>query len=188
MIIINLYENHIMCPAKCGSRFLDSIWDTKQRYLPYELLTELPKTDYIVIRNPYEHLISALHTDLLHVWNKEWVNATENDVVRWYSTDEGGSHYWTKLYKTLYEYWEATNKNAKIILLHQLSSFIDKKGIIKTFNEVEYQFNEFDIWKSKDDIIMYLIDNYPNEYHEMMKSVLEEQKYYHMFLDHIIES
>lgn len=175
-----------MCPAKCGSRFLDSIWDTKQRFLPQQLLTELPKTDYIVIRNPYEHLVSALHTDLLHVWNKEWVNETEEDVVRWYSTDEGGSHYWIKLYKTLYEYWEATNKTSKIILLHQLSNIIDKENINHPYNESEYQFKEFDNWKSKSEVMEYIIKKYPIEHGMMMKGVLEEQQYYHNFLDTLI--
>lgn len=176
-----------MSPAKCGSRFLDSIWDNKERLIPQDLLKELPKVDYIVIRNPYEHLISALHTDLLHVWNKEWEDATEKDVIRWYSTEEGGSHYWMYLYKTIYEYWESTNKSAKIIPLHQLSNLVDKLNIPYSYNESEYEWLEFDIWKSKSDVIKYVIDTYPKEYELMMNGALLEQQYYHKFIDELIK-
>ena len=186
--MINLYENHIMSSAKCGSRFLDSILDKKERLLPQELLTNLPKVDYIVIRNPYEHLISALHTDLLHVWNKEWEGQTEEDIIRGYSTEEGGSHYWMYLYKTIYEYWEATNKSAKIILLHQLNILIDEMGIEYTFEEEAYNWDGyFEIYKSKGEIIKYVIDTYPNEYKLMMGGVLMEQQYYHKFIDELIK-
>ena len=176
-----------MSPAKCGSRFLDSIWDTKQRFIPQQLLTELPKTDYIVIRNPYEHLVTALHTDLLHIWNGQWEGQTEESIINGYSTDEGGSHYWLKLYKTLYEYWEATNKTAKIILLHQLNDFIDKKGIEYSYEEDSYNWKGyFEIYKSKGEVMEYVIKKYPTEYGIMMKGILEEQQYYHNFLDTLV--
>ena len=177
-----------MSPAKCGSRFLDSIWDNKKRLLPQELLKELPKVDYIVIRNPYEHLISALHTDLLHVWNKQWEGQTEKDIIRGYSTEEGGSHYWMYLYKTIYEYWEVTNKSAKIIPLHQLNNLIDDMGIEYSYEEDSYNWQGyFEIYKSKSDVIKYVIDTYPKEYELMMNGALLEQQYYHKFIDELIK-
>lgn len=187
-MVINIYENRIMAPAKCGSRFLDSIWDTKERLMPNELLTKLPKVDYIVIRNPYEHLVTALHTDLLHIWNGQWPGQKEQDTINGYCTDMGGSHYWINLYKTLYEYWEATGKTAKIVLLHELSNLIDGMGFESSYDEDSYNWKGyFEIDKSKNEIMQYVIDKYPTEHTMMMNAILEEQTYYHKFIDTLIK-
>lgn len=180
-MIISIYENHIMSPSKCGSRFLGSIWENKETFNYVELLHKLPKVDYIVVRNPYEHFCSALQTDLLHIMNGEW-NDTEIEIIDRYVSGVG-PHYSFDLYKTIYEYWIETGKTATILPLHNLTEYVDTLGIPYNYNENDYDWKSiFDIWKSKYEIKNYVADKYPNEDTIMMNKLISEQSYFHKLL------
>jgi hypothetical protein len=97
---MSIYDYKILSPAKCGSRYLDIIYDTTncpngKGIIPkgvkfgnnstYQIkkvinssysdklfdVIEWNKIEWIVIRPPLELTISAIHTDFIMCWNKE---------------------------------------------------------------------------------------------------------------------
>ena len=181
MIVLNVYDDFIMCSGKCGSRYLDVIWENKIRIDATELHKQTFTTEYIVVREPHGHLITALHTDLLHIWNGGWPGTTEQNIID-NLVSAGGGHYSLNLYKWIYEYWENTNRHAKIIDLSELTSLIEQKGYPSFYNKSEYDWNYFDIWKTKEEIEEYVRITYPNEYQIMMERLESEKEYYNKLL------
>lgn len=181
MIVLNVYDDFIMCSGKCGSRYLDVIWENKIRIPASELHKETLTTEYIVVREPHGHLTTALHTDLLHIWNGGWPGTTEQDIID-NLMHAGGGHYSLNLYRWIYEYWENTNRHAKIIDLSELTSLIEQKGYPSFYNESEYNWNYFDIWKTKEEVEEYVSKTYPNEYQTMMDRLVIEKEYYNKLL------
>ncbi len=100
MIILNVYGDFIMCSGKCGSRYLNSIFQNDLTIGAIELPKQTLKTEYIVVREPYGHLITALHTDLLHIWNDYWPGMTEQEIIKNLSTN-GSGHYSLNLYRCI---------------------------------------------------------------------------------------
>lgn len=181
MIIINVYDDFIMCSAKCGSRYLDVNWENKRRIIASLLPLETFTTKYIVVREPHGHLITALHTDLLHIWNDGWPGITEEHVIN-KMAGEGGGHYSLSLYQWIYEYWVKTNKFAKVIDISELTPLIEENGLISHYDKDEYDWHYFDIWKTKEEIEEYVKNTYPTEYQIMMDRLVKEKEYYNMLI------
>lgn len=181
MIILNVYGDFIMCSGKCGSRYLNGIFENDLRINALELPKQTLKTEYIVVREPHGHLITALHTDLLHIWNNYWPGMTEQEVIDRLTTT-GGGHYSLNLYKWIYEYWENTDKFAKIIDLSELTSLVKEKGFDIPYDKTEYDWNYFDVWKTKEEIVEYVSKTYPNQYQIMMERLESEKEYYKKLL------
>ena len=69
---IKVYESSIMAPVKCGTRYLThnnlkethsiSVFDLGKRF-------QIKGLKWMIVRNPIEGFISALHTDILHIVN-----------------------------------------------------------------------------------------------------------------------
>ena len=181
MIVLNVYDNFIMCSSKCGSRYLDVIWKDKIRIPANQLPNETLTTEYIVVREPHGHLITALHTDLLHVWNDGWPGTTDQNVID-NLVSAGGGHYSLNLYKWIYEYWENTNRHAKIIDLSELTSLMEQNGHSLEYEKTDYDWNYFDIWKTRGEIEEYVSQTFPKEYQIMMERLESEKEYYNMLL------
>ena len=181
MIILNVYGDFIMCSGKCGSRYLNSIFQNDLTIGAIELPKQTLKTEYIVVREPYGHLITALHTDLLHIWNDYWPGMTEQEIIKNISTN-GSGHYSLNLYRWIYEYWKNTDRFAKIIDLSELTSLVKEKGYDVPYNKNEYDWNYFDVWKTKEEVEEYVSKTYPNEYQIMMERLESEKEYYKKLL------
>jgi hypothetical protein len=103
---LNIYDYKILSPAKCGSRYLDMIYDTENSsngkgIIPkgskfdvnsiYQIkkvinssysdklfdVIEWKEIEWIVIRPPMELTISAIHTDFMMCWNKKHANESQ---------------------------------------------------------------------------------------------------------------
>jgi hypothetical protein len=105
---INVYDYKIISPAKCGSRYLDIIYDTidcpnGKGIIPkgakiggnstYQIkkvvnssysdklfdVIDWNKIQWVVIRPPLELTISAIHTDFMMCWNKKYASEDHLD-------------------------------------------------------------------------------------------------------------
>jgi hypothetical protein len=105
---INVYDYKILSPAKCGSRYLDIIYDTEncsngKGIIPkgakfgsnstYQIkkvvnspysdklfdVIEWNTIEWIIIRPPLELTISAIHTDFMMCWNNKYKNEEQAD-------------------------------------------------------------------------------------------------------------
>jgi hypothetical protein len=70
-MVIRIYNDTIIAPAKCGTRYLNKIWKyTEFKHMQY---SRFPKVKYIVLRKPLSHLITAIHTETI-----EFINEFDN--------------------------------------------------------------------------------------------------------------
>jgi hypothetical protein len=105
---LSIYDYKILSPAKCGSRYLDIIYDTencpngkgiipkgtkfgsnsihqikKVINSPYSDklfdVIEWNTIEWIIIRPPLELTISAIHTDFMMCWNNKYKNEEQAD-------------------------------------------------------------------------------------------------------------
>ncbi len=184
MIRITIYNNETLVPAKCGSRFLDTIWENKTDTSTYYLSEINNNIKTIIVRNPFEHLSSALHTDILHIWNREWVNVDESIILKKYTQIDDGSHYQLNLYKTLYNFWDKNNRTAQIVKLDDLTDFIKNVGVPYNFDVNDYNWKPiFDIWKTKEEIMDYVKETYPEIYDFLMEHIHREIDFYNKMIN-----
>lgn len=180
MIRINIYNNSILASAKCGSRFLDSIWEDKYCFFSDELINHINlPIQIIIVRPPLEHLKSALHTDLLLIWDEKRDKSEEQKLLNLYTLNRGGVHYELDFYKELYEFWCLKDKKPKILNLSDLTNLVDEFGVEYNYNENDYNWKPlFEVWKTKEEILYYVEKNYPNQYNILMDNIKSETEYY----------
>lgn len=179
-------DNKIMAPLKCGTRYLRSL------NLPFNII-HLKEGDWeraydldweiIVVRNPLEHLKSALQTELLNLYNghKLWSGMTTESVLDRFISSNGCDHWSGSMYKMLYELWIYKNKSIKIVDLNDISYFISLMGYYVPYDKHKYDFTNRDIWISKDDIFEKIEEEYPIHYSKLMDLMKLDSMYYSKF-------
>lgn len=179
-------NNQIMAPLKCGTRYLRSLG------LPHDHI-HLTKDDWyrayeidwkiIVVRNPLEHLKSALQTELLNLYNGHtlWNGMTTESVLDRFLSNDGCDHWSGNMYKMLYELWIDKNKSTKIIDLNDVSYFVSLMGYHIPYDKKQYDFTNRTIWFSKEDIFDKVKIEYPNHYLELNRLLELDSIYYYKF-------
>ncbi len=179
-------NNEILAPLKCGTRYLRSLG------LPQDHI-HLTNTDwirayeiewkYIILRNPLEHLKSALQTELLNLYNGHslWSNMTTKMVLDKFISKDGCDHWSSTMYKMIYELWIHQSKKSKIINLNDMSYFISNMGYHIPFIKKKYDFTNFDMWLSKNNIFEKIKSEYKDYYVELMRLNSLDTYYYNLF-------
>lgn len=171
---IYIYKNRIASPNKCGTRFLSEIDDNTRTIINHYDIFKYDNFDAIVIRNPLEHFKSALHTEVLNISNVNY-NEDYTHLINSYLTPIGSAHWSYELYEVIYQYY-TTKKDLSIIRLQDLSYAIFEKN---TFNPENYSFqNQFNNWKSKDEVFENFLKLFPNEMSLIMKKINQYEKFY----------
>ena len=130
MTIIQI-DNRFITPLKCGSRYLRSFgWETKGITMfnnGWETFKEL-NWEIIILRDPEERLKSALHTEILSLWNNHtnWVGITEEELINLFISKTGSTHWCGTLNKTIFDVYTSKNKQPKPLKLENLSLFLLK--------------------------------------------------------------
>jgi hypothetical protein len=185
MTIIQI-DNRFITPLKCGSRYLRSFgWETKGITMfnnGWEEFKDL-NWEIIVLRDPEEHLTSALHTEILSLWNNHtnWSGITEEELINSFISNSGSTHWCGSLNKTIFDVYISKNKQPKPLKLENLSLFLSLQGSPQIYDKEKYSFKEFNRWESSDYIKNYVKTNYPVQYNAMLNMVNEDRKYYNMF-------
>jgi hypothetical protein len=206
---INIYNYNILSPAKCGSRFLDKLFNTidcpdgKQiisnvntdstyqikKAIPLETLhstdceIDVNKIEWIILRPPEDLMISSIHTEMLICWNKKYdeENIVTEDIISNQLNKYGyNNHYSKNLYRDLCFLWMKSKKRIKFVHLNNLSSF--SKDILNPYyttnlqewDTKDYNFSNYDIWFSKDDIITYYKNSYPIQWEQLQSNLIKE--------------
>lgn len=179
---VKVYGGKIIAPCKCGTRYLDKIWDeyenTSEMYI-----FELPKwkgfNGYWIHRPPMEHLISALHTEIIDRRDDESID----DIIDGFLSKKGTTHWSDGLYKGLWEFI-SYNRKVKPIPLSQLTKLVRSLGIEPPhYDSKEYEFNHIDRWVSKETVIKDIQRDYEVEWEWLTSCIEEEEKYYEMILN-----
>jgi hypothetical protein len=180
---LKIYGGIICAPVKHGTRFLDKIFPTNvaahsttiyNEYL--SLLTKKPI--WFIYRDPMEHLVSALHTEII---NKNVSNFTTPDVISHF-VREGCTTHWDKnILKELYDTWDKVHKNGfNIVELKELSNLLIELGYnVPEYDYEEFQFHHMRSWISKEDVVLMVQTDFPKEWEYLMSIVESENEFYY---------
>jgi hypothetical protein len=187
---LKIYDNKIAAPVKHGTRFLDKIFST---YVDahietiYQLYTYYRKREpiWIVYRDPMEHLVSALHTEIL---NRKSSNLTIADVISNFVRKEGTTHWEKHVLKELYYVWnKRCNESFNIVELKKLSNLLIQLGYeVPEYDYEEFQFHHLKGWVSKEDIVSMVQADFPKEWEYLMSIVESENEFYYKLNNKII--
>jgi hypothetical protein len=143
---LKIYENSIVAPLKCGTRFLDSIWKPflihENDLYSYSLNNEIK---YIILRPPLEHFKAAIQTETVGML-KQYKNGDRFENFRKTYIDnlaknENTRHWSNTFYELILKIKEKNTKNIDIIQLASLSDFINAKlGYTIPYNRESYNF------------------------------------------------
>jgi hypothetical protein len=188
---VQIYDNKIIAPNKHGTRFLNQVFDFKYEdgdqleiFKTYKWLTA---DVWFVYREPMEHLISALHTEIITKLNNSKDSNIQN-VINDFVSQYGTTHWHPQLLQQLYDTWLRYNKNKfKIIELKNLSNLLIDLGYnIPEFNYSDYQFNDIPIKLTKENIVEIVKTDFPNEWNYLIKMVNIEKEFYNKLNNRII--
>lgn len=176
---IKLFDNRILAPSKCGTRYLRKVYS--------DIRFDLNKCNvntitHIVVRNPYEHFESAIHTEYLNY--KNTYNSTEhiNHIICGAISKNGIGHWHPNTYQFLYSIF-IKNPKIQIIDLINLSTFLNSEGHSIVYDKSEYDWSDLDVWESKDDILQKLKINFKSEFEIIDKKLKLEFDYYTKLLN-----
>jgi len=174
-------DNTILAPLKCGTRYLEKVFGEPTSELAcYNLKTNLfiPTLKTIVIRPPLEHLISALHTEILGFLqnNKDGdINEMLNTFVSFDPKNWQNAHWDKNVYSDLYCYWRRNRNYVNVIELNNLTSHLKELKIKKLpkYDSKEYNFSnsKYDYWCSKDDLMLFIKTSYRKEWDNLIEQV-----------------
>lgn len=177
------FDNKIIAPLKCGTRYLRSLdlspfpiyINEKDWTKAYENEWEL-----IVLRDPLSHLKSALKTEILNMLNGHdlWFGLTIEKILDRFIEENGCDHWSGNLYKKIYELWTHQNMMPKIIHLDDLSYFMSIRDINIPFIKEKYDFSNFEITKTKEEIFNMVKEEYPSHFNKLIDLMQKDSKYY----------
>jgi hypothetical protein len=194
---IKTYNNEtILAPLKCGTRFMDEIFKAKDTgYNINELKRTLflPKIQAIIIRPPMEHIVSALHTEIINAHNNTEINPDEPvdilailDSFLWKGPHQTiqNTHWHRDLYETLYWSWRRNRNNIKIVDLKDLSTYLKSIGIKPPKHKKEaYNFSNFKNYCDVDEMMMFISNAYPDEWKNILSQIEHANVFYNYLMD-----
>jgi len=175
---INIFEGKYLVPPKCGSRFFDEHWGHTREFIDlFELKDSkfVDKIKWIVLRDPFEYMKTAVHTEFINFWNgyNKKDNITEEDLLNYISKEDSQSHWYCHIFRELYLFILKFKKLPTIIMLDDLNYFVKnelKENHPTNFIKTNYDFSESKIYMSKDDLWdVYIKYNYPKEWETFSK-------------------
>jgi hypothetical protein len=171
---INIFQEKYLVHPKCGSRFFDEHWGDTRKFIDlFELKDSkfADKIEFIVLREPIEFMKSAVHTEFINFWNgcsEKKGNIIETDIFNYISKEDSQSHWHCHIFRELYLFILKFKKPPTIIMLNDLNHFVKnelKETHSTNFTKTKYDFSQFKIYMSKDDLWdIYIKYNYPKEW------------------------
>jgi hypothetical protein len=169
---INIFKEIFLIPPKCGSRFFEEHFGERKTVDLFKLKDSefIDKIQYVVLRDPFEYLKSAVHTEFINFFNGSHnkSNITEVGLLDYILKIDSQSHWHRHNFRELYLFILKFKKPPTIIMLDDLNHFIENvlnEKYSSGFNKTKYDFSEFPIYISKDDLWdIYIKNNYPEEF------------------------
>jgi hypothetical protein len=188
-MVIKIYkDNLIMTPVKCGTRYLDKVWKYERVEYTHNDFLNFPKVKYVIVRPPIEHLLTALHTEILKHVNE---SNKENDFyhqLKYFTSPNGVAHWCSQLYEYFYYYKNRYNHHdVNIVKLENLTELIKSLGYETEYNPEEYHFKEYKKWWSKEELFELLKENYPEEINWLLNKVEEQNNYYYKLINNELD-
>jgi len=172
---LQIYSDSMLVHYKCGTRFLDKQFNVgeevnKFKFNPENINDYSDRIKYIIIRDPLDHLISAIFTEIKEIeLNEQYI-----DVLLKKMLFNKNAHWTPNLYEILFNFTK--KKRCTLINIKDLSNFIKHELKIKHISRYE---NEYDfiktIYKNRDEMIVDLTKNHLDTWSKLLHIVNEER-------------
>ena len=184
---IKIDNNLILAPVKCGTRYLDKIWEDKMKYFTHSQFLNFPNVKYIIVRPPIEHLITALHTETLRYLNEtDKVDDFYYQLTNFMSPN-GATHWCVPFYEYLYYYRNRYGQDIEVVNLENLTNLLEGLGHSVKYNAEEYHFKKYEKWWSKEELFEIVKKLHPKEVNWLLEKVDEQNVYYEKLLNNEID-
>ena len=159
---IEINDLKIVAPLKCGTRWLLERSDNSSFIYINYLKEETDSETIFLYREPNDHLISALHTDYIHV-NKYDLNKTLDDLLNYKSP-----HWRGDIYENVHRAW--TYNKFKMVNYLDISKLIDDYN----FDKNMYDFSTEPYFLTK----QMVLDLVPNDIKEELFKMVDSNDYW----------
>lgn len=183
-MVLNVYKGIYGVPAKCGSRFFcktTPVWGepVSHSFRPF-YLREFT-LEWIIIRNPLEHLKSALQTEVMECFNDS--EKIYKILTSYIEELNGGSHFHPLFCQKIYEVWYKTGFKLKVVDLSNLSEFMDEIFGHIPYNKDEFNFTWDKRYVSKEVVWDKCVELYPDLMNRLVDYTTKDIKYYNALLN-----
>jgi len=193
----HVVNNEILVPLKCGSTYLEKIYPDNIVDINYCDLPNLKGISTIIIREPIEHLQSALHTEIL-MWYAQnpseslSVDTATPIIKRFINVDSNllpTPHWDVNYYEHLYKFWKRSKGSIKIVHTSDLTQFIKEKykidnphdkfsyGIPAHRGEFKYAYT------TKQELAKWIEKTLPELWDELVKEIPKANKFYNLIIN-----
>jgi len=178
---LKIFDTKIIVPTKCGTRYCEQIFPTYVHgwdwnwYHDNQILTE---SYWMIYRHPMEHLISALQTEMLMVFNGLDTISMEGVLDKFISTG-GTTHYSNQICQDIYLHWERNPIYFHPIELGDLTKTLQTLGYPTIeFDASDYSFSNLPIVRTKEECLFFLKLHYPQYWNTLLSYVEKDIPYY----------
>ena len=198
-------NSKILAPLKCGTRYLEKCLNESGEFISvFDIKSNLyiKNTNTIIVRPPFEHMTSALFTELYHsIYENDTSNIEqlENILNSFIHTEcdkhtESNYPHWCKdVYDNLYWYWRRNFKCIDVVELKNLSDLLISKNInLVPYSADNYNFknvirlddnNLRHVFYKQDDLLLFVKMNYTDMWNELLKQVEYSEIYYNALIN-----
>ena len=198
-------NSKILAPLKCGTRYLEKCLNESGEFISvFDIKSNLyiKNTNTIIVRPPFEHMTSALFTELYHsIYENDTSNIEqlENILNSFIHTEcdkhtESNYPHWCKdVYDNLYWYWRRNFKCIDVVELKNLSDFLISKNInLVPYSADNYNFknvirlddnNLRHVFYKQEDLLLFVKMNYTDMWNELLKQVEYSEIYYNALIN-----
>jgi len=181
---LKIYENSIVAPLKCGTRFLDSIWKPfliNETNLYSHCLNN--KIKYIVVRSPLEHFKSAIQTETIGMLKEcrkgNRFDDFKNTYIDSLSSNKNTRHWSNTLYEIILKIKEENTSNIQIIKLENLSDFINNRlGFNIPYKKETYNFINDKYFIEREELFNFYKNQSPEKFNILLEMVANQTKIY----------
>lgn len=175
-----------MVPVKCGSRYLDNVWESERvKYNHFDYL-KFPKVKYIVVRDPMSHLITALHTETMWYINEFNKIDDFHHQLNEFTTSFGVTHWCVRFYEYFYYYKKKHGDDVEVVKLENLTELLKNLGHNIEYASDNYDFKKYKNWMSKEELFEMLKEKYPKEINWLIDKVKIQNVYYNKLINNHI--
>jgi hypothetical protein len=176
-----LFDNRILTTPKCGTRYLQQKYDST--FIEYNDIIDFSNIEFIIIREPIEHLKSALHTEFyIHKDLYKYDITNLKIYLDKLILKEKNIHWSYNMYEIIYWIYLKNNK-IEIIHLSSLTDFIKKEGYQLKYEQSDYDWHTNDKWINKDDFFNKLLEEFPTQMHILLKQSHEQDVLYNKIIN-----
>ena len=181
---LKIYENSIVAPLKCGTRFLDSIWKpliiNETKLYSYCLENEIK---FIILRPPLEHFKSAIQTETIGMlkecgYGDEFDNFTKTYIDN--LIENKNTRHWSNgLYESILKIKEEIIPDVQIVKLENLSDFINNKlGFNIPYKKESYNFINDEYFIEREEVFNFYKIQSQDKLNNLLKLVDAQTKIY----------